>query len=65
VRRRFVVTREARSDLREILFEIAEASPEAAERLLAVFFSLRINEPTTEELKLKDDSNDVVICNQE
>jgi len=33
VRRRFVLTPEAKSDLREILLDIAEDSPDTAERI--------------------------------
>jgi plasmid stabilization system protein ParE len=38
VKRRFVVTPEAQSDLREILLEIADDSPETAERLRREFY---------------------------
>jgi plasmid stabilization system protein ParE len=37
VKRRFVLTPEASADLREILLDIAEESPEAAERLRVGF----------------------------
>lgn len=33
MKRRFVVTPEAKADLRDILFDIAEDSPDTAERL--------------------------------
>jgi plasmid stabilization system protein ParE len=38
VKRRFRLTPEARADLREILLNIAEDSPEAAERLRSEFY---------------------------
>jgi plasmid stabilization system protein ParE len=38
VKRRFVLTPEARSDLKEILLDIAEDSPDAAERLRSEFY---------------------------
>jgi len=39
VKRRFVLTPEARSDLKEILLDIAEDSPDAAERLRSEFYA--------------------------
>jgi len=38
VSRLFLLTPEARSDLREILLDIAEDSPETAERIRSEFF---------------------------
>jgi plasmid stabilization system protein ParE len=38
VKRRFVLTPEAKADLREILFDIAEDSPDTAERIRSEFF---------------------------
>ena len=38
MKRRFVLTPEARSDLKEILLDIAEDSPDAAERLRSEFY---------------------------
>jgi plasmid stabilization system protein ParE len=38
VKRRFVLTPEAKSDLKEILLDIAEDSPETAERLRSEFY---------------------------
>ena len=39
MKRRFVLTPEARSDLKEILLDIAEDSPDAAERLRSEFYA--------------------------
>ena len=38
MRRRFTLTPQARSDLRDILLDIAEDSPDAAERLREEFY---------------------------
>ena len=50
MKRLFVLTPEARTDLKEILLDIAEDSPDTAERLRSEFHDVAGAEPGKEEL---------------